>query len=163
MNQNYYQLDQNAAALNQRARQIVDTERRSCFKCRWEGDTAQKSCPRCGRRLFTRTNIRVRGGLLVGIGLFLSGFMTVITIFVTAVLADAVKKPGINTRLEEEPHMFVMIYLIFAGIIAAGGAITLNGLWMLIFGRRNMLLFWIFIGLLVVTFIVGRAFTALAH
>lgn len=89
--------------------------------------------------------------------------MSAITIFFTALLAEAVKKPGTNIRFEEEPHLIVLIYLVFAGIIAAGGVISLNGIWMLIFGRRNMFLFYIFIALLIAAYIAGRIFTGIAQ
>lgn len=160
MNQNYLQFNQNAVPLPQN---IVRAERRSCFKCRWEGDTAQKSCPKCGKRLYTRTNIRVRGAFLIVVGLFLSGLMSAIAIVATAVLANAVKQPGANARLEAEPHMFVLMYVVFAGVIAAGAAATINGMWMLIFGRRNMFLFYVFIGLLVVAYIAGSFFTRFSN
>jgi hypothetical protein len=160
MNQNYLQFNQNAAAL---PRNIVAAQRRSCFKCRWEGDTAQIICPKCGKRLFTRTNIRVRGAVLIAVGLFLSGLMSAIAIAVTALIAQAVKQPNANFRLQEEPHLFVLMYVVFAGVIAAGAAATLNGIWMLIFGRRNMFLFYIFIALLVVAYVAGSFFTRFSN
>lgn len=160
MNQSCLQFNQNAVRLPQN---IVPRQRRSCFKCRWEGDTARHMCPKCGKRLFTRTNIRVRGALLIVVGLFLSGLMSAIAIVATGCLAKAAKQPVANARLEAEAHMFVLAYVVFGGVIAAGAAATLSGMWMLIFGRRNMFLFYIFIGLLVIAYIAGSFFTRFSN
>lgn len=160
MNQNYLQFNQNTAQL---PRNNSLTERRSCFKCRWEGDTAQLSCPRCGKRLFSRANIRVRGAVMIVIGLFLSGLMSAITIFITALLADAAKKPGAATQLETEPDLLILMYVTLGGVIAAGVAAILNGIWMLAFGRRNLVLLYIFLGLLGVVFVTGGIFTRLSN
>ncbi len=141
---------------------ISQVQLRSCFKCRFEGNTAQTVCPRCGRRLFTTTNIRWRGALMTFIGLFLSGFMSVIAVFATALLMQAAKNPQSNAKLNEEPHMFLLVYLIFGGVIAIGLTATVAGLWMAIFGRRNMVLIWIFFALIFLTFAVGGVFQALA-
>ncbi|MGC2234789.1 MAG: hypothetical protein WA584_01340 [Pyrinomonadaceae bacterium] len=141
---------------------ISQVQLRSCFKCRFEGNTAQTVCPRCGRRLFTATNIRWRGVFMTFTGLFLSGFMSVIAIFATALLMQAAKNPQSNAKLNEEPHMLVFVYLIFGGVIAIGLTATVAGLWMAIFGRRNMVLIWIFFALIFLTFAVGGVFQALA-
>jgi MFS family permease len=141
---------------------ISQVQLRSCFKCRFEGNTAQAVCPRCGRRLFTATNIRWRGALMIFIGLFLSGFMSVIAVLATGLLMQAAKNPNTSSKLNEETHMLVFVYLIFGGVIAIGLAATVAGLWMAIFGRRNVVLIWIFFALIILTFFVGGIFQALA-
>ena len=133
-----------------------------CFKCRWEGRTAQKICPQCGRRLFSQTNVRVRGILMTVLGLFLSGFMSVIAFFVTTMLMEAAKNPKTGAKFNGDQNMLVMIYLIFAGVIAMGVTVTIAGLWQVVFGRRNMFLIWIFFGLIFLTLLVGSVFRGLA-
>lgn len=96
------------------------------------------------------------------IGLFLSGFMSVITVFATGLLMQAAKNPQSNARLNDEPHMFFLVYSIFGGVIAIGLAATVAGLWMWIFGRRNKFLVWIFFALIILTFAVGGIFQAIA-
>lgn len=121
-----------------------------------------QACPRCGRPLYTATNIRLRGALMIALGLFLTGLMSAITILVTGLLAAAAKDPRNSAQLNEEPHMFVIVYLIFGGVIAIGLSATVAGLWMAIFGRRNMFLIWLFLALISITFAVGGIFQGLA-
>lgn len=99
---------------------------------------------------------------MVALGIFLTGFMTVIALFATALLVEASKNPQNRGKLNEEPEMLVFAYLIFGGVIAIGLAATFAGLWMVVFGRRNMILIWIFMALISLTFIVGGIFQALA-
>src|SRR5215204_7615887 len=86
-----------------------------CFKCRWEGRTTMPICPRCGRGLFSQNNVRWRGLALTVLGLFLSGFMSVIAIFVTGFLVEAAKNPKSGARFNGEEHMLILVCLIFAG------------------------------------------------
>jgi hypothetical protein len=134
-----------------------------CFKCRWEGRTFLPACPRCGRGLFSQTNVRVRGVLMTFLGLFLSGLMSVIAFFVTAFLIQTAKNPKNSAGFKGEEHLLIMIYLIFGGVIAMGVTMILAGLWQVIFGRRNMILIWIFFALIFVTFFVGNVFRGLAE
>ena len=153
MNQNVLYSNQLAAAAPQM---------HFCFKCRWEGRVSQTVCPRCGKPLFSEKNVRVRGVILTFLGLFLSGFMSAIAFFVTAMLMEAAKNPKTPVKFNGDEHMLIMIYLIFAGVIAMGVTMILAGLWQIIFGRRNMFLIWIFLTLIGLTFAVGGVFRALA-
>ena len=152
MNQNVYQMNQN----------VVRPQYHSCFKCKYEAHTIESQCPRCGKRLYSATNIRVRGVLMTFIGLFLTGLMGTITIFVTGLLINAAKNPSTSSKLNEEPHMLYFVYAIFGGVIALGITAILAGLWQMIFGKRNMFLIWIFMGLLVLTLLAGGIFRVLA-
>ncbi|HVE58414.1 MAG TPA: hypothetical protein VNB22_16395 [Pyrinomonadaceae bacterium] len=152
MNQNVLYSNQPAAA----------PQLHFCFKCRWEGRVSQTVCPRCGKRLFSQKNVRVRGVILTFLGLFLSGFMSAIAFFVTAMLVEAAKNPKTGAKFNGDEHMLLMVYLIFAGVIAMGVTIILAGLWQIIFGRRNMFLIWIFFALIGLTFLVGSIFRSYA-
>src|SRR6187549_789103 len=105
-----------------------------CFKCRWEGRTFQKICPRCGKSLFSQTNVRIRGVMLAFIGLFLSGFMSVIAFFGTVFLMEAAKNPKTGAKFNGDESMLVLTYLIFGGVIAMGITAFIAGLWQIIFG-----------------------------
>jgi hypothetical protein len=133
-----------------------------CFKCRWEARTVMPVCPRCGRGLFSQRNVRWRGVALTFLGLFLSGFMSVIAVFVTAFLIDTAKNPRNRANFNGEEPMLILIYLIFGGVIAMGVTMILAGLWQVIFGRRNMILIWIFFALIFATFFAGSIFRGLA-
>ncbi|HEY0458576.1 MAG TPA: hypothetical protein VGC97_05440 [Pyrinomonadaceae bacterium] len=134
-----------------------------CFKCRWEGRTVSKACPRCGRHLFSQRNVRIRGVALAFLGLFLSGFMSAITFFVTALLASAAKDPKNGAKFNGDAHMLLMIYIIFGALIAGGLTAAIGGAWQAIFGRRNMVLMWICFALLLVALFVGGAFRGLTE
>ncbi|MEP6902490.1 MAG: hypothetical protein ABJA66_12115, partial [Actinomycetota bacterium] len=108
-------------------------------------------------------NIRVRGVVMTVLGLFLSGFMSVIAVFVTGLLMTAAQKPETNARLNQEPHLFMLVYLIFGGVIAMGLVVTIAGIWQIIFGRRNMILIWIFIALIIATIFAGAVFRGMAN
>jgi MFS family permease len=153
-------MNQNVLYSNQTA---IQPQMHFCFKCRWEGRISQAVCPRCGKPLFSEKNIRVRGVILTVLGLFLSGFMSAIAFFVTAMLLEASKNPKTGAKFNGDEHILIMIYLIFAGVIAMGVTITLAGIWQIIFGRRNMFLIWIFLALIGLTFAVGGIFRALAE
>jgi len=105
----------------------------------------------------------MRGVALTFIGLFLSGFMSAIAFFVTALLVQNMKDPKNAAKFNGEEHMLVLIYMVFGGVIAMGVTITVAGLWQVIFGRRNMLLIWIFFALIFLTLLVGGIFRVLAN
>lgn len=153
-------MNQNILYPNQTA---IQPQMHVCFKCRWEGRISQTVCPQCGKPLFSETNVRVRGVILTFLGLFLSGFMSAIAFFVTAMLTEAAKNPKTGAKFNGDEYMLIMIYLIFAGVIAMGVTITLAGIWQIIFGRRNMFLIWIFLALIGLTFAVGGIFRAFAN
>ena len=133
-----------------------------CFKCRWEGRTVQAACPRCGKRLFSQTNVRWRGVALIFLGLFLTGFMSVIAFFVTVFLLAATKDPRNNAQFTGSESLLLMIYIIFGSLIVSGLTATVGGIWQAVFGRRNMFLMWICFALLLVALFVGSAFRVLA-
>lgn len=135
--------------------EIIHPQIRSCFKCRYEAVTAEFSCPRCGKPLFTATNIRWRGVLLVVVGLFLTAFMSSIAVFVGGLLIQSAQHPETSRKLNEEMPFLIMMYVIFGGVIATGLTSILNGFWQIVFGRRNMILVWLFLTLIFLTFAVG--------
>jgi hypothetical protein len=133
-----------------------------CFKCRWEGRTHLAACPNCRRPLFSQKNVRTRGVLLTFLGLFLTGFMGVIAFFVTEMLMSAAKDPRSGVKFNGDENMLALIYLIFGNVIAIGVTMTLAGLWQVVFARRNMVLIWLFFGLIIVTLFIGTVFRHLA-
>lgn len=141
---------------------MVQPEFRSCFKCRFEGNLPQNICPRCGKRLYTATNVRWRGFFLLFIGIFLSVFMSVIAFFVSGLLMNAMNNPESARKINAETPMLFIVYGIFGLVIVIGLTSMLMGIWQLIFGKRNRVLIWIFFGLLFLTLFVGAIFRGLA-
>ncbi len=148
MGQNEFDINQNA----------VQPEFRSCFKCRFEGNIESAVCPRCGKRLFTATNVRWRGFFLVLIGLFLTGLMGTIAVFVYGLLMGAMNNPDSARKINDQTPMLLFIYGIFGLVIVIGITSMLMGIWQIIFGKRNRVLIWIFFGLIILTVFVGAIF-----
>lgn len=108
------------------------------------------TCPRCRKNHFLNvSSIRIRGTFLIVIGLFLVAFMGGIAIFVAALLfGSASQNVSSARRLNDEIPMLILIYGIFALVIAFGLNSLISGLWMIVTGRRNRVLLWIMWGLL---------------
>lgn len=136
---------------------------RMCFKCKFEDNTALKKCPRCGRPLFSETNVRVRGVLMFFIGLFLSGFMSFIAFSVADLLFKSSINIAVNSQLSQKPYLIVVIYVIFGGVIAGGLSVMFAGIWQVIFGRRNMFLIRTFIALIILTICAGGVFLGMTQ
>src|SRR5258706_12941633 len=111
--------------------QPADITKRSCFKCGYEGDTADTRCPNCGRPLKTVRQIRVLGGILVFLGGFLILFMGGITLFVM----NLIYKNG--SSFTGTRNDLILIFGAFGFVIFFGFVALIAGLWQLIFGRRN--------------------------
>lgn len=72
-----------------------------------------------------------------------------IAIFVAALLfGSASQNVSSARRLNDEIPMLILIYGIFALVIAFGLNALISGLWMIVTGRRNRVLLWIMWGLL---------------
>lgn len=129
---------------------------KNCFKCNWEGETAETACPRCGKLLRSKSTIRVLGGVLIFLGGFLTVVPAVLTVVVMNVIANS-DKPGSTTKFTgSDTNMFFM-FAIFAVVFMFGLASLAAGFWQLIFGRRNKILVWIVLGLAALFLIAAYA------
>lgn len=100
--------------------------------------------------------------LSVGVGLFLVVFMIVIAAGVFMLLAGASKDPASAKKINSETGMLLLVYGIFATVIAFGLNAIAGGLWMLIAGKRNRIFVWLMWVILFLIFVVGGVFRALA-
>ena len=133
-------------------------EFRQCFNCNFEAVTVNTICPRCKKKkFFTSDSIRVRGVVLLIVGLFLVVFMGGIAAFVAILLLGATNDPGSARKINDEIGALIGIYALFAAVIAFGLNSILGGLWMLIAGRRNRFLVWVMWALFVAMFVGGNA------
>ncbi|HEV7646478.1 MAG TPA: hypothetical protein VGO50_21265 [Pyrinomonadaceae bacterium] len=126
---------------------------RFCFKCKWEGETAEKLCPRCRKATQTRGFIRATGAALVALGGVLIVIMGAVTIAVIGMFQQS-GRPGTGARFTGTKDQMLMIFGIFGFVLLFGLVSVIAGLWQLIFGRRNMVLVY-FILALGVVFLVG--------
>lgn len=116
---------------------------RSCYKCGFFGTTAETVCPQCRSRLFTFTNTRVRGALLVAIGLGLVVFMAYILMW--ALTAFQNSAPG-GSRFTGTERDKVMIIVLFVVLIIFGMFSIVTGGWQIVLGRRSKILSRVMLG-----------------
>lgn len=137
-------------------------EESECFKCSFRGRVDRTACPRCGKRLYTESNIRTRGALLIAIGGFLAVFMGAIAVGVFILLASVRDKESVR-RMNDSLPMLITVFAIFAAVIAYGLNSIVMGLWQLITGRRNKALIWLMWAMLSLILIGGAAFRVFAR
>ncbi len=148
---------QHSPQLNQPA------EPRQCFKCNYQGISNSAKCPKCrSTKFLNERNVRIRGGILVGVGLFLVVLMGVIAVFVGMLLFSVAKDPANAKKLNNESGALLGVAALFAGVIAFGINSIVSGSWMLVFGRRNRVLVWVMWVLLALIFAAGAFFRMVA-
>jgi hypothetical protein len=130
----------------------MQVKHRSCFKCKYEIETADSKCNQCGQRLRSRTEIRALGSLLIVLSSFLIGVMTMISSWMYNVIYSPQTANG--SRFNGDEKDLAMIAGVFAFVFLFSFTALAAGLWQVIFGRRNMILVWTIIGLGIV-FIAG--------
>jgi hypothetical protein len=118
---------------------------KSCMRCGFFQETGETFCPTCSRRLFSTTNIRVRGGILLVIGVFLMAMMSYISYFSFRSYAGLNGPNG--SRFTGTREEFIGIVALFGALILFGFISALTGVWQLIAGRRNKYLVWLGLGL----------------
>ena len=107
------------------------------------------------------TTLRVLGGVLVGLGSLLMGGMAVLS-FVMYGLIQASRDPRATTKFTGSESDIVFMYGIFALVFFIGLTAFAAGIWQLIFGKRNLVLVWIMLGLGAIFFIVGTIVQSLS-
>ena len=117
----------------------------------------EKLCPRCHKRLHTRTEIRTLGGVLATLGTFLIVVMGAITIWSVGMVSNS-GKPGSTSRFTGTKDQMYLMFAIFGFVLLFGFASLIAGLWQLVFGRRNMLLIYAILGLGALFLIGGTIF-----
>lgn len=135
-------------------------QHKTCYKCHYEAETADRLCPRCRKKLWTRTETRTLGGVLAALGTFLVVMMTAIIIFMLGVVNQS-PRPGGGARFTGSKDQMYMIFGILGFVLLFGITALIAGLWQLVFGRRNMMLIYIIIGLGAIFLIGGSIFRAL--
>jgi MFS family permease len=111
-------------------------ELRICYKCFYETNEVLKKCPKCGRGLFSKKQVRLLGWLILALGMFLVGLMGTITIYVTPALLYAGAPTG-GKQVTATAEQATLILALFGSLIAAGLIFMVTGLWQIKTGRRN--------------------------
>ena len=131
------------------------SEYKFCFKCKWEGETAETLCPRCRRKLKTRSFIRVTGIILTMLGGFLVVVLSAIIFWMWAVIQQT-GKPGSTTHFNGTKADMVMAFSILGAVLMFGFVALITGLYQAIIGRRNIILIYIMLTLAAILYIGGN-------
>ena len=123
-------------------------EYKECFKCSFRGETAEANCPKCGKKLRTSKNIRIRGGVQLITGLFLVAMMAGLSGFIWYLTHKSSLNADEQRRIAEQQTLFLGLYAFFAIIALFGLNGVVMGVWQLAFGRRNKPLIWLMFVLL---------------
>jgi hypothetical protein len=115
---------------------------------------SQKKCPQCGWAMRSSRNIRIRGWVLLGCGLFLVLFMGGITWSLLPTLLH----PQVayeNGRFNGNQDQARMILALFGAVILFGAVGTVNALYMITTGRQSRV--FVIVTLLLAVVIVAAA------
>jgi hypothetical protein len=106
-----------------------------CSSCRQVNSTHYDICPNCGHILHA-TSIRVRGALLIVLGLALAGGLSYLLVGIATVIRHSAD-PGATNRFNGSPAAAVGIFAVLSFVLLFGIISTVLGGWMLRYGWRN--------------------------
>ena len=140
------------------------TEMTTCEGCGYWAAEPFNKCPRCGRDARPAKNWRLRGWLQVFLGLFLVGFVGLITFN----LAPQMLRPGVagdgGGRFTGTAEQGLLIIGLFGLIITFGLGSVAGGLWQIVTGRRNKWILAVMLGLFAIVMLAAWLTTrSLAH
>lgn len=136
----------------------ISSQQRFCYKCHRPAGVSDAKCANCGGVLRTKTTIRVLGGVLVFLGGFIAALMALVAIFMYGALAQT----GASRFTGSETELLFAVGIIGLTFVV-GISFALAGVWQIIFGRRNTIIVWISVGLVIVLFVIGRIFIAMTR
>jgi hypothetical protein len=115
-----------------------------------------RKCPECGWAMRSPRNIRVRGWVLIGVGLFLVLLMGTVAWHVAPAMLNPGKEAG-GMRFDGTPELAELALAIFALVILFGLFSIANGLYMIVNGRPNRLFAWTALAIGAILFAIGWA------
>lgn len=121
---------------------MQNLKKRTCSKCQFQAETPDKKCPHCGHVMTTQLSVRITGIILVVLGSSLAIFMASLFIWAKEMI-DRAGTPGINARFNGTREEALMMFGLFGIVMFLGVAVTLGGIWQIIFARRNKIIIWI--------------------
>lgn len=135
---------------------FIEPKLRVCYKCSFEANTSETKCPRCGRILRTQTKIKTLGALITFLGTFISAMMAYILFFVYGSInhsSESLKFTGTETQA-------FYIYAILGLTLTAGIFFVFTGLWQIVFGRRNRILVWTSLLIILAVVVISIVFVS---
>jgi hypothetical protein len=135
-------------------------EHKTCFKCNYEGDTAESLCPRCGKKLKSSKNLRIRGGIIIASGGFLIVFVGAIAAFVAYLLFSGTMQIP-HSQAARTGLMMVLVFGVLGYLMLFGLIALINGIYMLKTGRRSLVLMWVMLGMVFILIFGGTLISVL--
>lgn len=117
---------------------VAEAKTRVCYKCRYEESTSDTKCPRCGRILYTETKIRTLGALIT----FLGAVIAIMMAYILSFVYGSVNQSNASLRFTGTETQALYIYAILGLTFTAGIFFVFTGLWQVVFARRNRILVW---------------------
>lgn len=125
------------------------TDFRNCYVCGWEGETAEKICPRCRKPIYRKLQFRILGAVLMIFGGILIGTMLSAIAFTNNVISREGNYKALII-FNAAPEKTELTYMIFYLGSAFSLSVFLAGVWHLATGKRNLNLIWqIFVAALI--------------
>src|SRR6478609_3981195 len=103
--------------LNTQITAVGPAEYKECFKCSFRGETADMSCPKCGKKLRTSKNIRTRGVIQIVTGVILVLMMAGLSIFIGILTTKGANDPETAKKLADQRTFMLATYAFF-GVLA---------------------------------------------
>jgi len=127
-------------------------------KCAYSTDERLNRCPKCGTRMRDPTRLRVLGVIQMLMGLFLIVLIGVITFNLAPQLLRPAETMNGST-FTGTAQQGMMILGLFGMVIAFGVGATVNGLWQIVTGKRNIWLAIMVFVLAAILFVIGAVVT----
>ena len=127
----------------------------TCEGCGYATAEAGKHCPQCGRTLRPPKTGRLRGWLQVLLGLFLVGFMGLLTYNLAPMMLTPGESVGGGGRFTGTAEQGLLILGLFGLIITFGLGSVASGLWLIATGRRSKWIIALMIGLFVLVMLAA--------
>src|SRR5215471_242814 len=125
----------------------------TCPKCDFEIAGPPADCPQCGRRTVSSIRIRRLGWFSLILGSFLTIFMSGLSVLIGSLIYQA-NHPGSTTRVNITSEQITAMYGLFGVIIAIGLTSIFAGIWQIKHGKRNKMVMYVTIGLIIL-FVLG--------
>lgn len=127
---------------------------KSCWDCGYKGNDAGGACPRCGQRLQSAREIRLRGWVLAGLGGVLLASMIALMIVISRIMLRS-GQPGSTDRFEGDGVSAAVIFVTLSVVGFFGLTSLGSGIWLLKYRRRNPIMLKVALGLWAAFILIG--------
>ncbi|MDQ6787315.1 MAG: hypothetical protein M3033_10960 [Acidobacteriota bacterium] len=135
---------------------IAASKFRVCAKCGYEADTAETKCPQCGRNLQTKTKVKILGVVILVLGISIAAMMATIMASLHIIFNQPDKLQNF-TGTESDLNY---ITAILGSMFIVGVSFAVTGLWQIIFGKRNRILVWLSLALILAVIVLSVLFVS---